>query len=280
MIDGEPSFTAGASPSMPSPWIEVPDDWLDDEYSNHSGYRVFQEYFGLRARPGVINEYLLGSGICNSAQIEVERFSAKEISGRLKIKSTMKVTGPLKLGGTGTDKIRIHRTIDNKICKFDLMDASRVRIEGFGVEYYRRVIPLLRKLGIETIKTDPTTTAERSKEEYNLIGAYVWSFYGYSNDDMKETLNQYADYLKKVRGIKLTPDRENKIMSITRMCKLAKNKLPNGEKTGKKFLMGMDAHDKPIRPVWWSGTHQDINDESTDEMSELIDHLLDRIKQN
>ncbi|MDQ7825086.1 MAG: hypothetical protein RDV48_19955 [Candidatus Eremiobacteraeota bacterium] len=267
---------------MPSPWREVPDDWLDDEYSKHPGYKAFQEYFGLKVNPGVINEYLLGSGICPSALIEIERFSAKEIFGTLDIKGVMKVTGFLKLGGIGTDYIKIHRTIDKnkKMCKFDLMSASRIRIGGFGVEYYRRVIPLLRKLGIETIKTDPTTTAEHSKERYNLLGAYVWSFYGYSNDKMAETLNQYVDYLKNVRAIKLTPDQENKIMSTKRMVELAKDTQPNGEETGKKFLKGLDAQDKPMRDVWWSGTHHDINDESNanEEMTELIKYLLKKMK--
>ncbi|MDQ7825082.1 MAG: hypothetical protein RDV48_19935 [Candidatus Eremiobacteraeota bacterium] len=266
---------------MPSPWIEVPDDWLDDEYSSHPGYKAFQEYFGLKVKPGVVNEYLLGEGICPAAPIEIERFSAKEISGALKIEGVMKVTGPLKLGGKGTDSIKIHRTIDNnkKMCKFDLMSASKVRIEGFGVEYYCRVIPLLRKLGIETIKTDPTTTAEHSKERYNLIGAYVWSFYGYSNDTMAETLNQYVDWLKKVKRINLSQALENNKRNMPRMFNLARDKI-NGEDTGKKFLMGLDANDKPTRSVWWSGTHHDINDESAknEEMTELIKHLLRKIR--
>jgi len=44
-------------------WIQVPDDWLDDEYSTHPGYRAFQEYFNLKAKPSVVNEYLLGKRI-------------------------------------------------------------------------------------------------------------------------------------------------------------------------------------------------------------------------
>ena len=72
------------------------------------------------------------------------------------------------------------------------MGAGKVSIMGFGAEYYRRVIPLLRELGIEKITTMPTTAAEHSLERHRLVGAYVWSFYGYSNDNMPETLNQYV----------------------------------------------------------------------------------------
>jgi len=265
-----------------SPWREVPDDWQDGEYSNHSGYRAFQEYLGLKVKPDIVNEYLLGEGICPYAETEIERFTATESSGNLLCEGTLKVNGPLKQGGKGTDFIKIRRTlnINDKECHFNLMGASKVRIKAFGVEYYRRVIPLLRKLGVEKIKTHPTTTAESSQERYNLLGAYVWSFYGYSNDNITEMLNKYVEYLKNVKGIKLTPDRENKIMSITRMIDLANNKQPNGEETGEKFLKGLDASDKPVRTIWWSGTHHNINDESiqNEEMTELIAHLLKKMR--
>ncbi|MDQ7827274.1 MAG: hypothetical protein RDV48_31055 [Candidatus Eremiobacteraeota bacterium] len=68
---------------MTSPWIEVPDDWLDDYYSRHAGYRAFQEYFGFRIKPSVINEYLLGEGICSKAHIEIARFTAQVMLGTL-----------------------------------------------------------------------------------------------------------------------------------------------------------------------------------------------------
>jgi hypothetical protein len=93
----------------------------------------------------------------------------------------MRVTGRLKQGGVGTDHIRIKRTFNrnNRECHFELMGAGKVSITGFGVDYYRRVIPLLRKLGIEKITTIPTTGPEYSPERYRLVGAYVWSRYGY-----------------------------------------------------------------------------------------------------
>ncbi|MHC9542254.1 MAG: hypothetical protein AB9903_22320 [Vulcanimicrobiota bacterium] len=265
-----------------SPWIEVPDDLQDGEYSSHSGCRAFQEYFGLKVKPDIVNEYLLGEGICPYAETEIERFTATESSGNLLCEGTMKVTGPLKQGGKGTDFIKICRTlnINDKECHFNLMSASKVRIKAFGVEYYRRVIPLLRKLGIEKIKTHPTTTAESSQERYNLLGAYVWSFYGYSNDKMAETLNQYIDWLKNTKKIKLDPATEGDIRSFKRMHKLANDAQPNGEKTGEKFLKGLDAQDKPTRTIWWCGTHHNINDESPQniEMIELIEYLLRKIK--
>jgi hypothetical protein len=265
-----------------SPWIELPDKWRDDRLTSHQGYRAFQEYFCISVKPEVINEYLLGEGICAAARIEVERFNAREILGNLSVEGVMRVTGTLKQGGVGTDTIKIKRTFSRNDgeCHFDLMGASKVTIDGFGVPYYRRVIPLLRKLGIQKITTMPTTTAERSQERNRLVGAYVWSSYGYSNDTMDRTLNQYIGWLKQIKGMKLTPDQENKIKSIPRMFLLARDKQPNGEKTGKKFLLGMDARDTPTREIWWHGTHHNINDESphNEEMTELIAYLFKKIQ--
>jgi hypothetical protein len=119
-----------------APWIEVPDDWLDDRLSGHDGYRAFQEYFSVRIKPDVINEYLMGNGILTATGIEMVRFSAQEKAA---------------------------------------------------------------KLGIERITTMPMTGPEESPERYQFTGAYVWSFYGYSNDNMAGTLNQYIDYLKILR---------------------------------------------------------------------------------
>jgi len=140
-----------------SPWREVPDDWQDGEYSSHSGYRAFQEYFGLKVKPDIVNEYLLGEGICPSAETEIERFTATGSSGNLLCEGTLKVTGPLKQGGKGTDFIKIRRTlnINHKECHFNLMGASKMRIKAFGVEYYRRVIPLLRLSIYDGIKFSP-----------------------------------------------------------------------------------------------------------------------------
>ncbi len=56
-----------------SPWIGVPEDWLDDKYSRHDGYRAFQEYFDLKIKPDVVNEYLIGKGILSTTKIEVAR---------------------------------------------------------------------------------------------------------------------------------------------------------------------------------------------------------------
>ncbi|MHC9542247.1 MAG: hypothetical protein AB9903_22280 [Vulcanimicrobiota bacterium] len=151
-------------------------------------------------------------------------------------------------------------------------------IKGFGVEYYRRVIPFLRKLGVEKIKTHPTTTAEYSQERHRLVGAYIWSFYGYSNDNMTETVNQYVDWLMNVKNISLSKALENDKRNLPRMLDLATDNI-NGEDTGTKFLLGMDARDKPTLSIWWSGTY-DINDESSNnkEMKELINYLLRKMK--
>jgi hypothetical protein len=96
---------------------------------------------------------------------------------------------------------------------------------------------------------------------------------------MAETLNQYIDWLKNIKKIKLDQSGEDYIRAIKRMYKLADNKIGK-EETGKKFLQGMDAQDKATRDVWWHGTHCTIDDESpqNEEMTELIKYLLKKKK--
>jgi len=264
-----------------SPWIQIPDDWLDDRYSAHDGYRAFQEYFALKIKPGVIREYLIGKGILLNARIEVERFSAQEHSGRLGVDATLRVSGRTRSGGVGTDSVEIYRTLDltGRHCSFDKLGASTVNLKGFGVEYYRRVIPLLRKLGIERITTMAMTAPEESPEKYQFIGAYLWSLYGYSNDNMSGTLNQYIDYLQAERGLSLSKCEIDDILTINRMVRLAAEER-HGDFTGAKFLLGKDRQDVPTRSIWWSGSHCNIYDESTTniEMVELVDYLLGKIK--
>ncbi len=72
-----------------SPWIEVPDDWLDDRYFAHDGYRAFQEYFGVKIKPDVVNEYMIGKGILPFVKIEVGRFTANEIKGNMGVDATL-----------------------------------------------------------------------------------------------------------------------------------------------------------------------------------------------
>jgi hypothetical protein len=264
-----------------APWIEVHDDWLDDRLAGHDGYRAFQEYFSVRIKPDVINEYLMGNGILTATRTEMVRFSAQEKAGKLGVEATFLLTGATRVGGYGTDTVEIYRTIDlaNKHCSFDKIGSSTVALRGFGVEYYRRAIPMLRKLGIEKIATMPTTGPEESPEKYRLAGAYIWSFYGYSNDKMPETLNKYIEYLRNVRKITLSPTEESAVLKLSRMRHLALD-FKRGEQTGKKFLLGIDEHDKPNMAVWWNGTHRNINDESifNEEMGELIKYLLSKIK--
>jgi len=225
----------------------------------------------------VINEYLAGKGILKHAQIEVVRFSAQETAGKIGIDATLGVTGTTRAGGYGTDSIEIYRTIDRsgKECSFDKLGASTINLKGFGVEYYRRVVPLLRKLGIEKIVTMPTTGPEESPEKYQFIGAYIWSFYGYTNNTMAGILNQYVDYLKNEKKISLSKAEEGDILGIQRMVKLATDSM-HGEPTGEKFLRGKDAQGNPTRALWWKGNHKNINDESNSniEMMELVNYLL------
>jgi hypothetical protein len=272
----------GKEPSMGpmnSPWIEVPDDWLDDRYSRDDSYRAFQEYSGLKVKPEVINEYLIGNGILQNTNIEVVRFSAQEISGKLGIDATIGVTGNTRIGEHGADTVEIYRTIDapEKRCHFDLISDSTVDMSGFGVQYYRRAFPLLDKLGIKEVQTMPTTGPEESKEKYQVAGAYVWSFYGYTNNNMPKTLEHYIDYLRNIRGIRISESEEAEIRAILpRMIYLAQD-VRHGDAMGRKFLFGLDAHDKPTRSIVWDGTHHDIGNRGKLEMAELEKYLWQKL---
>jgi hypothetical protein len=265
-----------------SPWIDVPDDWLDDKYSGHDGYRALQEYCGVKIKPDVVNEYLIGKGIVPNVKIEVGRFAAQEIEGKLGIDATLDLAGVTRSGKRGTDSIEIYRTIDitEKECRFDKLGASSVYLGGFGVEYYRRVVPLLRKLGVEKMKTMPITAPEESPEIYQFVGAYIWSFYGYTNSTMAGTLDRYIDYLKQEKKIALSRDDEANILNFPRMRNLALDVQPNKEPTGMKFLTGLDGSDNPTRSIVWQGSHKNINEniETSIEMRELVDHILAKIK--
>ncbi len=96
---------------------------------------------------------------------------------------------------------------------------------------------------------------------------------------MAETLIQYVDYLKNIKGFNLTQDQQNRVLNTTRMLDLVQDQF-NGEITGEKFLKGLDAQDKQTRSVWWYGTHQNIYDESSKniEMTELVEYLRRKMK--
>jgi hypothetical protein len=66
------------------------------------------------------------------------------------------------------------------------------------------------------------------------------------------------------------------------MVDLAIDTQPNGEHTGRKFLIGLDARDNPTRSLWWQGTHKNISDrsDSNEEMKELANYILRKIKNN
>ncbi|MDQ7825417.1 MAG: hypothetical protein RDV48_21630 [Candidatus Eremiobacteraeota bacterium] len=161
MIDGEPSFTAGASPSMPSPWIEVPDDWLDDDYARDRAYQRIQRYFRKTVKPQIINEYLLGEGKnhrrealkVNYVKFEIDSKGILQIFARMACKAYDK-NGKTVTGG-GTIKRSLNRK--NREVHFTEMlpDDYKTRPfpKGFSYLYYRKSIPLLRKLEYSTIKT-------------------------------------------------------------------------------------------------------------------------------
>jgi hypothetical protein len=262
-----------------SPWIEVPDDWLDDRYSRDDSYRAFQEYFGLKVKPEVINEYLIGKGILPTTKIEVERFSAKEAYGKLGVDATLGVSGVTRTGGRGHDTIEINKTINliGKHCSFDNIDSSKVYIRGFGVEHFRRAFPLLDRLGIQKVTAMPVTGPDENPEKYQVAGAYVWSFYGFSNDNMQGTLREYVKYLQEVKGIPISEtDREWLAKAIPRMRLLAIDQ-KHGQKMGKQFLLGMDANGKSTRSIWWNGTHGNIRDRGDEDMRELEKYLIWRL---
>jgi hypothetical protein len=271
---GGSEMTTGAAP-----WIDVPDEWVDDKFSCHNGYRAFQEYFGVKINTKVLNTFLLGHGIGPRGAVRVTSFDVHHEKSILVVESELAVVGPTWKDPrvTDTSKVALIRTFDRegKLCEFVLMSSSPVKLpQGFAREYYRRVIPLLRTLGIKQIKTSPLTTAEHLWTRQRSIGCYVWSFYGYTNDDMPGTLNEYIRYLSNVKRIKITSEEEGRIVDISRMRDLATD-MVRGENTGQYFLRGMDEYGNPSKEVKWSGTHHDIFDESIDniEMSELTEHI-------
>jgi len=264
-----------------SPWVQVPDDWLDDKYSRDYSYRAFQEYFGLKVKPEVINEYLIGRSILPTAKIEVVRFSAQEISGKLGIDARIGVTGTTRIGGYGMDTVEIYRTINlaDKQCSFDKIGSSTVNLGGFGVEYYRRALPLLEKLGVRKISTSLTTGPEETEKIYQFVGAYVWSHYGYTNTHMAGTLDHYIDYLRNIKKLPISRAEETAISSMARMVNIAED-TRHGERTGEMFLRGIDGNRKPTMSIWWNGVHNNISDRSDTniEMYELTQYLLRKMK--
>ncbi|MHC9542258.1 MAG: hypothetical protein AB9903_22340 [Vulcanimicrobiota bacterium] len=90
------------------------------------------------------------------------------------IKKDWKITRDIE-----EDAIAIARTLDKnkRSCSFDWLSSGKVILPGgFGREYYRKAIPLLRKLGIESLSLKALTTSEKP-DSGNEVGAYVWSFY-------------------------------------------------------------------------------------------------------
>ncbi len=213
------------------PWIEVPDDWLDDEYSTHSGYRVFQEYFNLKVKPSVINEHLFGERIKQDDAFKVDSFEVEhQKDGSLSVLAGLKVKGFTKRDWKITreieeDVIAIARAFDRnkRSCSFDWLSSSKIILpDGFGREYYRKAIPLLRKLKLERLSLKALTTPEKP-DSGNVVGAYVWSFYGYSNENMEKTLEEYIEFLKNLKGIILRPELEKAKLNIRRMRRLARS---------------------------------------------------------
>jgi len=286
-----------------SDWVEVPDDWIDREHSGNPGIAKLQDFLGKNVKEEVVRKHLLAEGIGKPGALEI-RYIETETSARraneLTVKAMIKVEGVAwkkKDDATGLfventdhglirkDEVLFKRTFikdkngDIAGVYFDLMGVGKARLpDRFAKEYYLRVIPFLKKIGVRYIEIDATTEADNPKcEDGRYIGAYVWCRYGYKNKKIGETIEQFLKYLQDDRKTSLTPEEIDDIRAINKMRRLALMEIDkNGIiiKAGNNFLKGYDATGKPTRGISWEGIIPNIHDNASPEMDELIKELL------
>ncbi len=284
-------------------WVDITDDWLDDEYSSEPEIAEIQRFLGKKVKAEVIRRHLLAEGIGKPGALEIRHIETETSARRpheLTIKAMIRVEGVAwkdKDPETGLfventdhklikkDAILMRRTFikndrgDVDRAYFDTMGVGKAKLpDNFGREYYKRAIPLLRKLEVTSVDTEPTTEADDPKrEEGRYIGAYVWPRYGYKNTNMNETLDEFLKYIQNDRKIKLSDEEAYDIKSITIMNKLSGHEIARDDqkvKVGSDFLKGYDANGKPTRGVSWHGTIPDIHNNASPEMVMMIEELL------
>jgi len=292
----------GGGPMEPElPWKKIPDDWLDKDWNADPEIEKFQRFIDKKVKPEIIKEYLLSEGIGAPGALQITSIKVNSYNSlEAEISAEIKVTGQrwkkwnnLKKqyepnddeNDITTDTVlmirTLHKNSKGKLYRahFDLMGVGEAKLPpSFADEYYKRVIPFLKKIGVKQIDTDPTTTKYNpNSSEGRLLGAYVWCDYGYTNENMAYTLSQFLKYVKDVRGITLSNRQIAEINNYTRMRQLAQRPITvQGKdiKLGKEFLLGdSDGTGNYTHTARWSGIIPDIADETSDEMFELIEKL-------
>lgn len=258
---------SGGGPMEPKePWKKIPDWFYDDkpisndDVENDESLRIYQgiqKYFGKNISPRAVDEFLFGDNAEGVKLINLE----SESSGSPD-KWTIKAILRLPNGNDAEFKQTFNKA--EKGLYIDLLKSLRredVFPKGFPQEYFKRSIPALRELGIEKIELNAY-----SNYSAGYYGAYVWSRYGFTNKNMKLTLQKYILYLEDYHSIYLDSKQRNAIMKIDRMNKLADEKI-KGKEIAKEMLLGKRT------TCDWNGIIPDIFNEKSSEMDELIKYI-------
>ncbi|MDQ7827281.1 MAG: hypothetical protein RDV48_31090 [Candidatus Eremiobacteraeota bacterium] len=278
---------------MPSPWIEVPDDWLDDDYAQDMDYQRIQRYVNMPVYPQIIDEHLLGEG----KNHRNETLSVKTVKSEIDSDGRLQISGILtchtydKNGKMVTGGGEIQRSLDRqkgevlfiKMLPYDFRRKPFPR--GFSYLYYRKAIPLLRKLDYSTIKTHAYSDGDRHR------GAAQWSIFGYSLDPDPQhnhpwsansrIFDKFLTWLEDHRETEVTDKVKQDIQRFKKVGRMKRLYFyeyidPKGfAHKGKDYLEGKCGKDlTKSQTVDWYGIIPDINNENTIEMAELIDTLM------
>ncbi len=281
------------------PGIDLPEDWLDAEYSDNPDMRRFQEFVGHKVKEDVLRKHLLAEGIGKPGEVEIDSINIRSYGRRCVIEAWLKVTGQawktkddttglyvenIKPEKTKTGKVKLTRSIEKNeegnihSASFGTMGVGIAKLPWpFADEYYKRAITLLREIGVKPLATIATTTADNPEsEEGRFLGAYVWCWYGYTNHNMDGIRKDFINYLQDDRKVDLTIAEKAQVNALPRMKDLAGHKIVrNGKKlkVGKDFLSGDDGTGRYTRDVAWEGIIADINKDDSQEMEELARYI-------
>jgi len=247
------------------PWIEIPPWFHDSEPVPNNGApcacAVIQDYFGCTISRRAVEKFLFGDSLKGVTVVDLRSpgYPGTCATGSLTLEAGIRLPN----GNGGTIRHTFNR--DDRTVSFDYIKPEKAGDrfpKGFGREFFRHFIPALRELGISRIEIQAS-----SSPSAGMNGAYTWCFYGFTNRNMKETLQRYILYLEDYHGIFLDGRQRNVIMKIERMKRLAELEL-NSRKFAKEFLLGIGRGTES-----WNGLIQNIGDENTIEMCELTRYL-------
>jgi len=75
------------------PWIDVPGDWLDSDYSRDREIEKLQRFLRKKVKADVIRTHLLAEGIGKPGALEIVRISVRVGSNEATVKANINVTG-------------------------------------------------------------------------------------------------------------------------------------------------------------------------------------------